>query len=93
MSATRKNSYDTRRQQGPFRAKPGFVTFYVIGMEVSRQLPKHCTLNEIGRTFGISRQNAHTEAVIALGKLVYHARRSVPKQEWAALGDSGRAAV
>lgn len=61
-------------KRDPWREKPGWVTYYDLGVSVSRQLPAHKTFVEIGAALGITKQNAYTEAMVALGKLCYRLR-------------------
>jgi hypothetical protein len=70
ISANRKG-----KPRDPWREKSGWVTFYDLGVLVSRSLPAHKTYREIGAAFGITKQNAYTEAMIALGKVCYQLRQ------------------
>lgn len=66
--------YQQRRsglKRSPFLWPPGFRTYYDIGKRAQGRLPKNHTLREIGRRMGVSHQNAYTESVLALGKLLY----------------------
>lgn len=47
------------------------MTYYQIGVMTQARLPKFSTLDRIGREFGLTRQNAYTASVVALGKLIY----------------------
>ena len=55
--------------------QPSFTELYRLGARVSKQLEKFCTLEEVAAELGITRQNAYTETVIALGKLVHALHR------------------
>ena len=56
-------------------AQPSFMELYRLGARISKQLETFCTLEEVAAELGITRQNAYTETVIALGKLVYALHR------------------
>lgn len=56
-------------------AKPSFIELYRLGSRVSKQLEKFCTLEEMAEELGITRQNAYTESVVTLGKLVHALHR------------------
>lgn len=60
--------------------KPGFRTYYKLGVQLSKQMPTVHTYVQIGKLFGISKQNAYTEAVVALGKLAYLARKKFERK-------------
>jgi len=60
-----------------FRGKPGFRTYYRIGVVYSKHAAWFATYEEIGRAFGITKQNAYTECVVALGKALYHLIHSI----------------
>lgn len=64
-------------QTNPLRWKPGWQTYYTIGHRAQKRLPKFKTLEEIGQELGISKQNAYTETLVALGKFLYHLVRAV----------------
>lgn len=72
----------TRERLGldPVRLKPGFQTYYSIGVEFSKRLPAFCTYAEVAREFGITKQNAYTASVLALGKLVYGVALAVQRE-------------
>ena len=70
MSAKRRKELGIE----PWRCKPGFLTYYDLGVEVNKVLPKFKTLKECGRELGITKQNAYTESVLALGKLCFALR-------------------
>ncbi len=54
-----------------------FTEAYRVGREVEKLLPKNATLAEVARHFGRSRQNAHTDCRVALGRLVIKLRREL----------------
>jgi hypothetical protein len=64
-----KSRYAVKRSL--FRMPPGWKTYYQIGVAAQRRLPKHSTLDQVGRRFGLTRQNAYTASVVALGKFLY----------------------
>jgi len=51
--------------------KPGFSTYYTLGAAVQRKLPVNKSWKEISVIMGVTHQNAFTEAVLALGKVIY----------------------
>jgi len=53
------------------RQRPGFRAYYRLGVSLSRQMRPNHSFVEIGRQLGITRQNAYTEVMVALGKLAY----------------------
>ncbi|HWY76905.1 MAG TPA: hypothetical protein VN281_14885 [Verrucomicrobiae bacterium] len=61
--------------------KPGFCLYYRLGVQLDRRLynSRVLTLSEIGEIFGMTKQNAYTEVVVILGKIVHGLRREVPE--------------
>ena len=55
---------------------PNWTTRYQIGVQINKPMDCFCSLDEIASELGISRQNAYTETVLALGTLAcrLHAR-------------------
>ena len=53
-----------------FFPRENWTECYRTGVEMNRLLPKHATLSEVGRAISVTKQNAYTETVVALGKLV-----------------------
>ncbi|WP_421793435.1 hypothetical protein [Hydrocarboniphaga effusa] len=51
------------------RPRFSFKQKYSLGVELSRQLEPVCTLEELGAAIGVTKQNAYTESVLALGTL------------------------
>lgn len=49
---------------------PNWTTRYRVGAILSRHLDTCCTLEVLGAELGITKQNAYTESVVALGTLV-----------------------
>jgi hypothetical protein len=68
MSANGKR---TRARLRGFNLKPGWQTYYDIGVELSKQLAPVQPLTAVARRFGISKQKAYHETMVALGKLAY----------------------
>ena len=60
-----------RRGKNLFTLRPGFSTYYAIGAMATKRLPVHATWRAIGEELGVTSQNAYTEGVLALGKLLY----------------------
>ncbi len=54
------------------RRKPCWSTYYQLGAELGHLMPAHRTWEEVGRLLGITKQNAYTQACLALGKLAFH---------------------
>jgi hypothetical protein len=48
-----------------------------LGVQFQKELPRYCTLSEVARVFGLTRQNAYTASMIALGKLIYRLRKEL----------------
>lgn len=59
------------RTTAPRRAKAGFATYYALGVRFAKYLEPHTTFEDIGAALGVTKQNAYTETVVALGKLVH----------------------
>lgn len=49
---------------------PNWTTRYKIGATLNRHMDACCTLEELGAALGVTKQNAYTESVLALGTLV-----------------------
>ena len=47
---------------------------YRLGKQANAGWDHTCTLAELGHELGVSPQNAYTESVLALGKLIWLAR-------------------
>lgn len=58
------------------RREPNFLEKYRLGAKLAKHLDPLCTLEEVGAQLGISKQNAYTESVVALGKLAWKLRES-----------------
>lgn len=48
---------------------PNWSTRYRVGVALNKHLEHFCTLEELGAELGITKQNAYTESVLALGAL------------------------
>jgi hypothetical protein len=59
--------------------KPTTETYYWLGKEVADLLEPEQSFEEISSSLGCTRQKAHKDCMMALGKLVYRLRREV---EW-----------
>lgn len=64
-------------RENPFLWRPGFTTYYTIGVIYSKRVATFKTLEEVARELEITKQNAYTETVLALGKLLYHTVKAV----------------
>lgn len=73
--STNQRSYNHKRN--PFRAPPGFSTYYAIGMAASNRLPKFHTWPEVAAATGMTRKNAQTFGYLTLGKFLYRLVRAV----------------
>lgn len=62
------------RRRIDFR-RPSFSSFYWLGVEASRGLDARATWSDIGRSVCLSKQNAYTAGMVALGKVVYELRK------------------
>jgi hypothetical protein len=71
------NTWATRNKLTGFRLKPGWRTFYRLGVEYNAKLPAHNTWGVVARYLGCSKQNAYTAGMLALGKLIYFLRQRV----------------
>jgi hypothetical protein len=59
----------------PTRKPPTWSQCYRIGAALAPQIEHNMTLQEVADELEITRQNAYTESVVALGKLVLLIRR------------------
>ena len=56
-------------------SRPTWTELHRLGSAMNKQLDHCCTLEELGKALGVTKQNAHHESVVALGKLVWHLRQ------------------
>lgn len=68
----RKSAKPNRRID--FR-QPTWQTFYWLGLEASKHLDVRKSFVEIGQAFGMTKQNANTACLVALGKVVFAMRK------------------
>ncbi len=68
------NRANRKRRVGP---GPTFSNYLRIGVEFKSKLPAHKSFGEIGKALGITKQNAYTETIVALGKLIYRLREAI----------------
>ena len=61
----------------PARRPPNYRQRYQLGAQVNQHMDKFCTLEELGAALGVTKQNAYTESVLALGKLAWSLRERV----------------
>lgn len=62
-------------QRGIVKAKhPTWSERYKLGVELSKGMDPVSTLEEVGAELGITKQNAYTETVLALGTLGWRLR-------------------
>lgn len=54
-----------------------WTTYYRLGVIAQRQLPVFRSFEEVGRAVGVTKQNAYTEVVVALGKVVFAMRHEL----------------
>jgi hypothetical protein len=74
MKAHRKiNGRMAPKRRMDFR-RPCWNTFYWLGVEANNLLEPVHSYVEIGRAFGVTKQNAFTECMVALGKVVFALR-------------------
>lgn len=50
---------------------PTWTQRYKLGARVNQDMDHYCTLEELGQALGVTKQNAYTESVLALGTLVW----------------------
>ena len=58
--------------------KAGWQTYYWLGVEAAKHLDVRKSFVEIGKAFGMTKQNANTACLVALGKVVYAMRKMMP---------------
>lgn len=58
----------------PGHRKPTWSERYRLGVEMNKHLDTVCTLEELGAELGLTKQNAYTESVLALGSFVWELR-------------------
>ena len=70
----------TRAKLKGRKLKAGWQVYHDLGVELmnSGTLHTHATLDEIGEYLGITKQMAYHEVAVALGKLAYRLRETVP---------------
>lgn len=71
MHAPNPNTLRARRKlaaKGWRFRKPSWTTYYRMGVELNKRLHPIRTFDEIALILGVTKQNAYTEAVLALGK-------------------------
>ncbi len=68
----------TKLEAAGRKMRPSWQTYHALGAPLMKVLPPHQSLNEIGRTFGISKQMAYHECAVALGKIVFKMRQQIP---------------
>lgn len=77
LCSARKNSKYrgfTRCHSGymdPRKLQGGWKTFYNLGVEMNQQMVPFRSWEQVGKALGVSKQNAYTEGVLALGKLAH----------------------
>lgn len=69
LAAARQRRLAARTRQGP-----KFWERYRLGAAMAKHLDPLCTLDELGQALGVTRQNAYTEACLALGTLAWKLR-------------------
>lgn len=55
--------------------RANWETFHKLGEEIARDVEPVATFEEIGRSLGISKQQAWHLCMVALGKLAYQLRK------------------
>lgn len=55
--------------------KPSWSVYHQLGKETAKELDAFHTFEQIGDEFGITKQQAYHEAMVALGKLVYQLKK------------------
>lgn len=55
-------------------AAPTWTQRYRLGSQLNLHMDHACTLDELAAELGVTKQNAHTEAVLALGSLAWQLR-------------------
>ena len=60
--------------------KPGFTECYRLGVTLSKELDPVCTYEQIAAAIGVTKQNAYTEVVLALGKLGFMLRQRLQSE-------------
>ena len=59
------------RAAAPRRRPPKWTERYKLGAQMNQHLDHFCTLEELGAALGVTKQNAYTESVLALGTLAW----------------------
>lgn len=55
--------------------RPSWTSYYWLGVEASKSLTPHKSYVEIAQATGLTKQNAFTACMLALGKVVFELRR------------------
>lgn len=75
--APRRDAADCRVQHLLRKPAPTFSVCYALGVALNQHIDTECTLEELGLVLGVSKQNAYTASVLALGKLAWLLARRV----------------
>ena len=72
------NTSDRRPQACQIGRAPTWTEKYRLGVLLNKQMDPVCTLEEVAAELGITKQNAYTETVLALGALAWTLRNRLP---------------
>lgn len=88
-----KSSADLRASVDCLQSRePTWTERYKLGVQLNKELEPLCTFDELAVELGVSRQNAYTETVLALGTLAWRLRQLYVPADWFDIGDLERAA-
>lgn len=83
IARSRRNGWaGLRAQRGrgvrnPLLLEPNWTTFYDLGVQLNQQMRPWRSFEDVGRELGVTKQNAYTICMVALGKLAWHTFRKV----------------
>jgi hypothetical protein len=66
--------------QGFRRRRPCWSTYYQLGVELNKRMPAFRTWEQVGALLNVTKQNAYTQGVVALGKLAFHTAFAARKE-------------
>jgi hypothetical protein len=55
--------------------RPTWSQAYRLGVQINKEMDHYMTLEQVARELGITKQNAYTETVLAIGTLAWMVRK------------------
>lgn len=60
------------------KRKPSWQVYHNLGEQFAHLIPANISYQKIGEHFGCRKQKVYHEAMVALGKVVFRLRKTVP---------------